>query len=178
MEHKPCVLITGAANGLGKALASTFAENGFQVFAGDIAFSDANEHENILQLSLDITDNESIQTALLEIQNKTDQLAILINNAGISDNFPISESDPEMVFDMLNINTMGSLRVVHHFLPLLLKAKGKIITISSESVRIPGAFQPYQVSKIALEGIHKTLRQELLIKGVRMIIIRPGAINT
>jgi NAD(P)-dependent dehydrogenase (short-subunit alcohol dehydrogenase family) len=68
--------------------------------------------------------------------------------------------------------------MIHYFLPLLLKAKGRIITVSSDSIAIPGAFQPYQCSKIALEGLHKALRQELLIKGIRMCSVRPGAINT
>lgn len=178
MNEQNTVLITGAGSGLGKALAEIYAENGFQVFAGDILFPDDNMHPNVQRLNLDITSTEDILNALQLISQKTDTLDLLINNAGIANNFPLAETDPELVMNMININSMGTLRMVHHFLHLLLKAKGRVITISSDSIAIPGAFQPYQVTKIALEGLHKTLRQELMIKGVKMISIRPGAINT
>lgn len=178
VSNQQSVLITGAGSGLGKALSQTFAAAGYLVFAGDILFQEDSSHPGIQQMELDVTSKESIQILLKQVSGQVDKLDLLINNAGVAYNFPLAETDPEQVFDMLNVNSMGSLRMVHHFLPLLLKANGKVITISSESIAIPGAFQPYQVTKIALEGLHKTLRQELLIKGIRMISIRPGAINT
>jgi len=178
MNEQKNVVITGAGGGLGSALSNTYADNGYQVFAGDILFSEQEVHPSIHQLELDITSKESILSFMEQVKRKTDKVDIMINNAGIAENFPLAETDPEQVLKMININSMGTLRMVHHFLPMLIKAKGRIITISSESIAIPGAFQPYQVTKIALEGLHKTLRQELLIKGIRMISIRPGAINT
>jgi len=178
MNERKCVIITGAGGGLGSALSGIYANNGFHVFAGDIFFSDNAVHSGIHQISLDITSKESILSFMEKVKQKTDKVDLMINNAGIAENFPLAETDPEKVLKMINVNSMGTLRMVHHFLPMLIKAKGRIITISSESIAIPGAFQPYQVTKIALEGLHKTLRQELLIKGIRMISIRPGAINT
>jgi NAD(P)-dependent dehydrogenase (short-subunit alcohol dehydrogenase family) len=178
MSNKQTVVITGAAGGLGSALARVYAAEGYQVFAGDLAFGQETSNPLVHQHELDVTSRESITGFLDKVEYACERLDLLINNAGISENFPLSEEDPETFFRMLNVNALGSLRMVHYFLPLLLRAKGRIITISSESIAIPGAFQPYQASKIALEGLHKSLRQELLIKGIRMISIRPGAIDT
>lgn len=178
MSNKQNVVITGAAGGLGSALARIYAANGYQVYAGDLAFSQGPSHPLIHQHELDVSSNESVSGFLGLVEKSCDRLELLISNAGISENFPLSEEDPEKFFKMLNVNAMGLLRMVRCFLPLLLRAKGRIISISSESIAIPGAFQPYQASKIALEGLHKSLRQELRMKGVRMISVRPGAINT
>ena len=178
MENKPTVVITGAAGGLGSALCKTYAENGYQVFAGDLALSKELQNPLIHQHQLDVTSKESIINFLDKVEEGSDSLDLLINNAGISENYPIIVEDPEKTFRMFNINALGSLRMIHFFLPLLLKARGRIITISSDSVAIPGAFQPYQSSKIALEGLHKAIRQELLIHGIRMCSVRPGAIDT
>jgi NAD(P)-dependent dehydrogenase (short-subunit alcohol dehydrogenase family) len=64
------------------------------------------------------------------------------------------------------------------FLPQLRKTKGRVINISSESIRLPAAFHPYAASKIALEALSVSMRNELALEGVLLSIIRPGAINT
>jgi NAD(P)-dependent dehydrogenase (short-subunit alcohol dehydrogenase family) len=178
MSTTPTVVITGAAGGLGSALCKIYAQNAYRVFAGDLAFPEPSPHPLIHQQLLDVTSKESIIGFLDNVEEACDSLDLLVNNAGISENYPIAEEDPEATLKMFNINALGTVRMIHYFLPLLLKAKGRIITISSDSIAIPGAFQPYQSSKIALEGLHKALRQELLIKGIRMSSVRPGAIDT
>jgi NAD(P)-dependent dehydrogenase (short-subunit alcohol dehydrogenase family) len=64
------------------------------------------------------------------------------------------------------------------FLPILKKPGGRIINISSESLHLNVPFMPYPISKMALEGYAKVLRQELKFSGIDVIIIRPGAIRT
>ena len=72
-----------------------------------------------------------------------------MNNAGISDFFPITEKSKESLEKMFAINTFGAVNVVRTFLSHLIESKGRVINISSESVRLPAAFHPYACSRAA-----------------------------
>jgi NAD(P)-dependent dehydrogenase (short-subunit alcohol dehydrogenase family) len=174
---KKTVLITGAANGLGKALAVEFARNGWVVFAADIE-PVAQYHSNIIPVQMDVTDAISIERAYATISEKTSHLNLLINNAGLFAAYPLSEVEFEELYRIYSVNTFGAFHVIRQFVPLLLPSKGRIVSISSESVIFPSLFQPYQATKIAMEALHRTIAQELYLKGIRMALIRPGAIRT
>lgn len=175
------VVITGAANGLGKALAEIFLSRGLTVFATDKHFKEEDHDDSnpgLFRLHMDVCDETSVWKAYQDVIKHTDCIDILINNAGVFDLYPLTEATPEQISSVYEVNTFGMLRVVRVFSPMLVKARGRIINISSESVKFPALFQPYQASKIAMEAIHMTLRQELYLKGVTMTLIRPGAIRT
>ncbi len=174
---KRVVLITGAANGLGKALAEEFARHGWMVFAADIE-SVPSFHPDIIPLHMDVTDSASIEEAYAIVTGKISYLDLLLNCTGSYEAYPLSEVSFEDLFRIYSINTFGAFRVIRQFVPLLLPAKGRIVSVSSESVKFPSLFQPYQATKIALEAIHHTIGQELYLKGIRMALIRPGAIQT
>lgn len=171
------VHITGAANGLGKALAEEFARQGWLVFASDLETTSFS-HPSIQPLIMDVTNENSIQHAFTFISQKTGSLDLLINNAGIYTVYPLSEVPYDELYHIYSVNTFGPIRVIRQFVPLLLPAKGRIVSISSESVKFPSLFQPYQATKIAMEAIHRTISQELYLKGIRMALIRPGAVRT
>ena len=76
------------------------------------------------------------------------------------------------------VNTFGPYRVTKTFFSLLIGPKSKVINISSESVKLPTLFQPYPVSKIAMEALMRSIGQELSLKEVQLTFIRPGAIKT
>jgi NAD(P)-dependent dehydrogenase (short-subunit alcohol dehydrogenase family) len=171
------VLITGAANGLGKALAEEFARHGWMVFAADIE-SVPSVQPGIITLHMDVTDTTSIHAAYAAVSQNISSLDLLINCAGIYQAYPLSEVSFDDLFRIYSINTFGAFRVIRQFVPLLFPARGRIVSISSESVKFPSLFQPYQATKIALEAIHCTIGQELYLKGIRMALIRPGAIQT
>jgi NAD(P)-dependent dehydrogenase (short-subunit alcohol dehydrogenase family) len=171
------VLITGAANGLGKALAEEFARNGWMVFAADIE-PVLSYHPDIISLQMDVTDTASIQEAFITVSENIISLDMLLICHGIYEAYPVSEVPFEDLFRIYSINTFGAFRVIRQFVPLLLPARGRIVTISSESVKFPSLFQPYQATKIALEAIHRTIGQELYLKGIHMALVRPGAIQT
>jgi NAD(P)-dependent dehydrogenase (short-subunit alcohol dehydrogenase family) len=174
---KKTALITGAANGLCKALVEEFARNGWMVFAADIE-PVRSTHPEIIPVQMDVRDPQSIEKAYLIVSGKTASLNLLINGAGIFGAYPLSEIPFDTLFNIYSINCFGLQRVIRRFIPLLMPAKGRIITISSESVTFPSLFQPYQASKIAMEALHRTIAQELYLKGIRMALIRPGAIRT
>ncbi len=171
------VLITGAANGLGKALTEEFVRHGWMVFAADIEPVPIF-HPDIIPLQMDVTDSASIKEAYAKVSGNISCLGLLFNCTGIYEAYPVSEVPFEDLFRIYSINTFGAFRVIRQFVPLLLPARGRIVSISSESVKFPSLFQPYQATKIALEAIHRTMSQELYLKGIRMALIRPGAIRT
>jgi NAD(P)-dependent dehydrogenase (short-subunit alcohol dehydrogenase family) len=177
---KNYILITGAANGLGKALAEIFAENNL-VFAVDVeadVIENYKNNESVFPFIMDVTNEDSIHQTFLEINKTTNRIDTLINNAGVSGFYPLLEASEKQIQQIYQINTFGPYKVTKKFFPLLIKARGKVINISSESVKLPTLFQPYPASKIAMEGLMKSVGQELFLKGIQTTFIRPGAIKT
>jgi NAD(P)-dependent dehydrogenase (short-subunit alcohol dehydrogenase family) len=180
-EAKKVVLITGAAGGLGSSLVKRFAENGYRVIAVDIdpiKLSKLEYNEHIIRITADITSTE--QVGKLRIESGLDEkgLDILICNAGIYDTYPVTEADPSLFRRMIEVNLLGTSVVVQGMLRSLVKTKGRVIVISSESYKVQALFQPYMISKASLEAYCKAARQELSLKGVKLSVVRPGAINT
>jgi NAD(P)-dependent dehydrogenase (short-subunit alcohol dehydrogenase family) len=175
------IFISGAFRGLGAATAELFIEHGFRVIAADILFPemiDFRPVKELIQVPLDVSSSEDVEKVAEELKTMGIHIDYLVNNAGFFDMYPLTENDPASVEKMMSTNCLGALRLVRAFLHDLSRSKGRVIQISSESVKIPGLFQPYQVSKIALEALSRSIRQELALKDIRLIIIRPGALNT
>lgn len=175
------VLITGAGRGLGKAIAELYHKEGFFVVATDIDFellSEISEENNYLPLHLDVTSEKSVKQCAEKLTHKIKKLDVLVSNAGIFDFYPVSESGSEKLSEIFNVNVFGLVNLTKYFLPILEKAHGRVIVISSESYKVPSPFQPYSVSKQSLESVFKALKIELALKGIKSILIRPGAMQT
>jgi short-subunit dehydrogenase len=102
----------------------------------------------------------------------------IVNNAGKALFFPISEASEDQLDKIVKVNTYGPVLTVSAFLDDLIENKGRVVQISSDNVRLSGAFQPYASSKIALESFSVAMRQELSLHDIKLIMIRPGAIRT
>ena len=175
------VLITGANMGLGRAITEMFSSRGFHVIATDISTDILKtyiESPMVLPLVMDVTSPESVKSVSELLKDKEIQISILINNAGIYDMYPLAEADPERFARIFQVNLFGSLITIRSFLKDLIEQEGRVIQISSESTKFPSLFQPYQVTKVAVEAFSKSIRQELALKGVKLAIISPGAIRT
>ena len=184
------ILITGCSTGIGAALVSEFLEQGFLVF-GSIRDKKMSVPlmkkygKNFIPLVFDVTDYVQISKAYKKVKSILNgaNLGILINNAGIAQLGPV-EHISSQEFD-LHLKTMvvGTFNCVQIFLPLL-GAKnrfspGKIINISSGGGSIGQPFMAsYCSSKHALEGFSESLRRELLIHDIKVIIIAPRAFKT
>ena len=192
MENKlnKSILITGCSTGIGAALVSQFLKSGFLVF-GSIRDKKMEVPlkkkygENFIPLIFDVTNYIQISKAQKKVRSilNGDNLGILINNAGIAQLGPV-EHITSQEFD-LHLKTMvvGTFNCVQIFLPLLgTKNKflpGKVINISSGGGSIGQPFMAsYCSSKHALEGFSESLRRELLIYGIKVIIIAPRAFKT
>jgi 2,3-dihydro-2,3-dihydroxybenzoate dehydrogenase len=175
------VLITGAAGGLGNALVKLLSERGYHIIATDISLerlSGLNSHVNVVTKQVDVTDLEKVGLTIREFDLEETGLDILICLAGIYDSFPVTEADPRLFSRIMDINLLGTVNMVHALLKPLIKKHGRVIVVSSESYKIQAMFQPYMISKAALEAYCRTARQELALKGVKLSVVRPGAIRT
>lgn len=178
---KKVVLITGAGRGLGFATAKAFLNANYEVVASDIhelTPFESIEYKTLTYLKLDVTSEKNMNEVADFIQEKYGRLDVLISNAGVFDFYPVSEAGADKLKQILNVNFLGLANLTKYFLPLLMQNKGRLIVISSESYKVPAPFQPYAVSKQALEFMYKSIKIELELKGIKCILIRPGAIQT
>jgi len=179
------VLITGAASGIGEAIAVHLAHQGFKVFASARSKDKLKSltglgGRRISALALDVTDSASIEAALAEIAAEGAPLFGLVNNAGVPAIGPLERATPEDWRKAFETNLFGLAAVTNAVLPQMRAAgRGRIVNIGSLTGRIVMPFQGvYAASKHAVEGYTDALRRELAPFGVKVSLIRPGAINT
>lgn len=179
--HGKSVFISGAAGGIGSALVKFFADTGYRVIAADIdkqRLSMLNYCDSITSVHMDVTNPEQINRLKEDLELEKTGLDILICAAGIYDSYPVTEANPGLFHRMMAVNLHGTANLVQGLRAPLVKNKGHVLVISSESYKIQALFQPYMISKAALEAYCRVARQELALLGVRLTVIRPGAINT
>ena len=186
------VLITGASTGIGYTSAKYLLEKGFFVFGSVRKSSDAEKLENdfgknLKALIFDVVDETAIKNSVPIVQEIVGQngLAGLVNNAGIAVSGPMQNVTTEQLRYQLDVNVLGVHRVTNAFLPLLWATEncshepGRIIQISSvNGILSPPFTGPYAASKFALEAMSDALRRELVIFGIKVIIVQPGPIKT
>ncbi len=187
------VVITGASSGIGKETCKFFLKEKFLVFGSVRNEKDGLKlslelGDNFIPLIFDVTDRKSIEISRKKVEqvlgNK--KLDLLINNAGIALLGPLAYMSIEEFEKQLNVNLKGNLICTQVFLPILgmnMKLEGKpglIINISSALGGKIGApfYGAYCSSKHALEGLSESLRRELSLFGIKVVIISPGAVST
>jgi len=176
------VLITGASSGIGRACTEYLALKGFKIYAGarkKVDIEALNRIPNVIGLNIDVTNEQSIQDAFNFVKNENSGLFAIINNAGIVSAGPLMDINTNDLINQFNVNLFGVHRITSTFFPLILESKGRIVMISSNSGFFAAPFfGPYSASKFAIEGYSDSLRRELLLYDVKVIIIQPGRINT
>lgn len=181
-NNRPSVLVTGASTGIGLAITQYLASRGMHVFAGarkQEALESLAKNSNVTPIPLDVTKAENIKQAKKIIEEKTAGLFALVNNAGIGNGGPLMDVSVEDLRAQFEVNLFGVHQITQAVFPLLLKAKGRIVMMSSDSGFFATPFfGPYCSSKFALEGYSDSLRREIIPYGVKVIIIEPGRITT
>jgi NAD(P)-dependent dehydrogenase (short-subunit alcohol dehydrogenase family) len=183
--HEPSVVITGASTGIGKATALLLDQVGYRVFAGVRKDADGQvlaeeASERLTPILLDVTDDESIATAVTTIADATSgELSGLVNNAGLSLNGPLELVPSSDIKKLMDVNVIGLLAVTKAFLPLLRRGKGRIVNISSGHglLAIPDK-SAYAASKFAVQAISDSLRVELRPFGVSVSCLAIGKVET
>lgn len=186
------VVVTGASTGIGRAAVASAIRGGAHVFAGVRKQTDADSLKTefgaaVTPLLFDVTDEAAIRAAAGQVAATLGKRKLfgLVNNAGVAVPGPLLYIEPEELKRQFEINLFGVHSVTQAFAPLLgadeerTGTPGRIIMISSVGGRNGSPFVgPYSASKFALEGYSQSLRRELMIFGVDVIVIGPGAIAT
>jgi len=178
------VFFTGATGGLGTSCVKELSCRGWKVFAAgtnDDKLRELAALPNVVPVKTDVTDLESIYTALETVKAHTDRLDAVVNFAGLTSFTSMIEGDSIAVTKKLfDVNVMGSVMVNYVFFDMLLKAKGRIVNCSSEAgwMTAQPFAAPYFMSKRALEAYNDSLRRELLYLGIPVIKIQPGPFRT
>jgi short-subunit dehydrogenase len=185
MNDSKVVLITGCSSGIGFETAVEFAKNEYITCATmrDLSKKEKLENElgnseNIFQL--DVTDDSSIDTAIVKIIEKHGRIDVLVNNAGYGLFGSFEDTSIEEFKDQMDADFFGAVRLIKKIIPIMKKNKsGKIINISSVAGRVGfPILSSYVTSKFALEGLTESLRYELKKFGIQLSLIEPGAVST
>jgi NAD(P)-dependent dehydrogenase (short-subunit alcohol dehydrogenase family) len=186
------VVVTGASTGIGWGCTKVLARNGFHVFGSVRKQADADRLQaefgnRFTPLLFDITDAPAVNRAADQVATVLggDTLAGLVNNAGIAVAGPLLYLDVDELRTQLEVNVTGQLIVTQSFASLLGADRsrtgkpGRIVMITSVGGRNANPFTgPYNASKFALEGLAESLRRELMIFGIDVIVVAPGAVAT
>jgi NAD(P)-dependent dehydrogenase (short-subunit alcohol dehydrogenase family) len=186
------VVITGASTGIGWATAKLLLDRGFRVFGSVRKQADADRLKgefgaNFTPLIFDVTDEAAVLAAAREVRNALDgeTLSGLVNNAGIAVAGPVLELSADEFRRQLDVNVIGPIITTQAFGPLLgsdpsLKGpRGRIVMISSVAGKNGNPLtSAYSASKHAIEGLSESLRRELMLFGIDVIIVAPGAVKT
>jgi NAD(P)-dependent dehydrogenase (short-subunit alcohol dehydrogenase family) len=186
------VVITGASTGIGHATAKLLLARGFRVFGSVRQQADADRLRNefgvnFIPLLFDVTDEAAVKSAAREVRAALggETLAGLVNNAGIAVAGPVLELAASEFRRQMDVNVIGPVIATQAFGPLLgsdpaLKGpKGRIVMISSVAGKNGNPLMSaYSASKHAIEGLSEALRREMMLFGIDVIIVAPGAVKT
>jgi NAD(P)-dependent dehydrogenase (short-subunit alcohol dehydrogenase family) len=186
------VVITGVSTGIGWATAKLLLERGFRVFGSVRKAGDAERlHDefgvNFTPLLFDVTDEAAVRAAADKVREALngEPLAGLVNNAGIAVGGAVFDLAVSEFRRQLDVNVMGPFIVTQAFGPLLgadvsLRGpKGRIVMISSLAGKHGNPLvSAYSASKHAIEGLSEGLRRELMLFGIDVVIVAPGAVKT
>src|SRR5258706_7787680 len=186
------VVITGASTGIGWATAKLLLDRGFRVFGSVRKEADADRlkrefRANFTPLLFDVTDEAAVLAAARQVRAALngETLFGLVNNAGIAVAGPVLELAADEFRRQMEVNVIGPIISTQAFGPLLgsdpsLKGpKGRIVMISSVAGKNGNPLMSaYAASKHAIEGLSESLRRELMLFGIDVIVIAPGAVKT
>ena len=184
------VVVSGVSSGIGEGAARELCQRGYKVYGTVRRVEDGERLQKELgdaftPLHLDVTDAAAVAAAASQVRQDLGGAGLfgLINNAGIADPGPLAVISPDSLRRHFDVNVVGVLHMVQAFLPLLRMTSagrpGRIVNISSIAGRLAYPFMgAYAASKHALEALSDSLRRELMIYGVDVVVIQPGTIGT
>jgi len=182
------VLLTGAAGGIGSALAVKLADKGANLALVARHESDLEklinriDHENIAVqlLGADLVDPHQVAQTVVETRQKLGGIDLLINCAGLMSFRPLSEEDPEALQQIIQLNLVAPMLLTRYVAPeMLARGTGRIVNVGSTFGSIGFAwFAAYSASKFGLRGLSEALRRELDGSGVGVTYVAPRAVKT
>ncbi|MDQ1855359.1 SDR family NAD(P)-dependent oxidoreductase [Chryseobacterium sp. WLY505] len=186
METKKVWFVTGASKGLGFELVKKLLSEGFQVAATSrtvesLISTIGETSENFLPLSVNITDNNDIKSAIEKTVHHFGQIDVVVNNAGYGQIGTLEELTDEEARENYAVNVFGTLNVIRNAMPYLREQRsGNIFNISSVggySANFPG-WGIYCSTKFAVAGFTEALAEEVKDFGVHATVVYPGYFRT
>jgi NAD(P)-dependent dehydrogenase (short-subunit alcohol dehydrogenase family) len=182
MSVSKAVLITGCSSGIGWATAERLANVGWRVYATarKVEAIAPLEESGCRLLSLDVTDDDSMVSAVEEVERREGAVGALVNNAGYSQSGAVEAVPMEKVRRQFETNVFGLVRMCQLVLPgMRRQGYGRIVNVSSMGGKLtfPGGGY-YHASKHAVEAISDALRFEVEGFGVKVSVLEPGLIQT
>ena len=190
---KAAAVVTGASTGIGLGTVRVLTQRGWHVFGSVRKPADAERLTSefgsaaFTPLLFDVTDQAAVRAGADRVAEALagGTLAGLVNNAGVVVPGPLALIEPDEMRRQFEINFIGQLHVTQAFLPLLGSDRsrqgrpGRVINMSSVGGKVGFPYiGPYIASKHALEGFSESLRRELLLYGIDVIIVGPGSVAT
>ena len=186
------ILVTGASTGIGYSAVEHLIRSGYGVFGSVRKKEDASRlqsdfGDNFIPLIFDVTDEQAVLDSVETVKSKMgpgDQLISIVNNSGIALGGPIQFLPTDVYRKQFEVNLFGVVNVTRSYLKLLgaergASHRGRVVMISSVSGKRSYPFvSPYTASKHALEAFSDSLRREMMLYGVKVVIIEPGPIKT
>ncbi|XP_050075054.1 17-beta-hydroxysteroid dehydrogenase 13-like isoform X1 [Anopheles maculipalpis] len=190
--HGHTALVTGGANGLGRALCLRLAQEGCHVAVVDIDMAGAQRTvEDVRKLGVkseaflaDIANYEAVERLRLEVESKLGPVDVLVNNAGLLAVLSLSEGKATDLERIINVNLLSHFWTIRAFMPgMITRHRGHIIGIASIAAYFPvGRFIPYTVTKYAVRALMESLNSELRMDGldntVQTTCVYPALIAT
>jgi NAD(P)-dependent dehydrogenase (short-subunit alcohol dehydrogenase family) len=183
--QRRAVLVTGASTGIGRATALRLDGAGMRVFAGVRREQDAaglrSERPGITPVLLDVTDETALRDAVRAVETEVGDAGLdgLVNNAGISGGAPAEFMPLDELRRILEVNVVGVVATTQAFLPLVRRARGRIVCIGSIGGRFSVPFlSAYSMSKASVSALCDALRGELRPWGIQVSLVEPGSIKT
>jgi NAD(P)-dependent dehydrogenase (short-subunit alcohol dehydrogenase family) len=180
------VVITGSSSGIGRACALTLDRKGFRVFAGVRTSADGDAlrdaaSDSLTPVHVDVTDSASIAAMAVQVAAEVGEAGLdgLVNNAGTTLPCPIEYLDLDGFRHQLEVNLVGPLAVTQAMLPMLRRARGRVVNVTSVAGRagVP-LMAPYVAAKHGLEGLSDVMRLEFRQLGIHVAVIEPGFVGT
>lgn len=171
-------VVTGAAQGIGRAIAETLAANGANVAAFDL---EAPQHEGILGVACDVSDEGAVGAAFDRVEAELGQVSVLVLNAGIYPIVPFEETTRELWDRTMAINLTGAFLCARRALPAMREAGyGRIVGIGSSAGKAGGkrSVAAYAASKAGVMTLMKSIANEYAKYGITANALAPALIDT
>lgn len=177
--------VTGAGQGMGRAIVHRFAEYGAVVVAADINLEAAQQSiadlgDNALALVCNVADSASVAAAMAEVETRFGRVDILVNNAGVGSIDAFVETPDENWQRVIGVNLTGTFLCSREAVRLMHKGgvKGVVINISSTAAMTGEGPSHYCAAKAGVMGLTRSMARELAASGIRVNTIVPGPTNT
>jgi NAD(P)-dependent dehydrogenase (short-subunit alcohol dehydrogenase family) len=188
MTDQKVAVVTGSSSGIGLETSLMLARNDYTTYATmrtpdkKVVIKTTAEKENlpIKVVQLDVTDDNSVKSAIDMINSESGRIDVLVNNAGYALGGALEDLSMEEIKAQYETNLLGLIRVTQAVLPIMRRQKsGIIVNLSSAAgiFGIPGA-SAYTSTKFAVEGLSESIGYELEPYGIKVVLIEPGFVKT